>query len=129
MNKAIRNLKYKGAFGFMLAKIIMFALNIKRGYYKSDRKYLSQRFFNSHGYVLNWERPVTLNEKLQVLKSVYKQDLHQKVSDKFEVREFLKENFGEQHLIPLVLETTDINEIKVENFPNYPVIVKSNHDA
>jgi hypothetical protein len=129
MNKAIKNLKYQGKLGFALAKLLRYAFKIKNGAWLSDRKYLSKRFFKAHDYVLNWEHPTTLNEKLQVLKAVYSGALHQRVSDKFEARQFLKEKFGEEYLIPLVFQTKNVNDIKIENFPDYPVIVKANHDA
>jgi hypothetical protein len=129
MNKTIRNLKYQGKVGFALSKLFSYVFKISNGYFLSDKTYLSKRFLKSHDYALNWEHPITLNEKLQVLKAVYSGDLHQRVSDKYAARQFLKEKFGEEYLIPLVFETINVNDIKMENFPDYPVIVKANHDA
>jgi hypothetical protein len=129
MNKAIRNLKYKGSIGFNLAKLLSLIYKVNKGYLLEDRVYLSKRFMKSHDYPINWDNPMTLNEKLQVLKFQYNKELHQKVSDKFQARTFLKDNFSEEYLIPLVFETRNIEDIKIENFPDYPVIVKANHDA
>ena len=46
------------------------------------------------------------------------------------VREFVSSRIGSQYLIPLVFHTDNfLDEIVPENFPDYPVIVKSNHSC
>ncbi len=122
-------MRYRGWVGFNLARLLSFIVKIKNGYFLSDKAYINKMFLLSHDYVLNWENPLTLNEKLQLLKFQYNKEIHQIVSDKYAVREFLKSKFGEEYLIPLVLETKSIEDIIPEKFPEYPVIVKSNHDA
>jgi hypothetical protein len=80
----IKELKYKGTIGFYLARLLVFMNRVKNGYLLSDKKYISNRFSKSHGYEINWDNPQTLNEKLQVLKFQFNQDLHRIVSDKYE---------------------------------------------
>jgi hypothetical protein len=130
MKNWVKNLKLSGELGFAAVKFITI---IKRFFsekrFLSDRMYISRRFKRDQGYDINWDNPTTLNEKLQLLKSVYKDNIHSIVSDKFLCREFIKERFGESYLIPLAFETKNPKEITDENIPNYPVIVKSNHDA
>jgi hypothetical protein len=126
LNKEIR---YYGLIGFYIAYILSLLNKIKHGYYKSDRKFISDRFLNAHGYTLNLKNPKSLNEKLQYLKFIYNKSLHVRVSDKFEVRNFLKERFGEEFLIPLIFFTDKPKEINSKTIPDYPVIVKANHDA
>ena len=125
----IKELKYKGTIGFYLARLLGFMNRVKNGYLLSDKKYISNRFSKSHGYEINWDNPQTLNEKLQVLKFQFNQDLHRIVSDKYAARNFIKERFGEEYLIPLVFETKNSKEISEKIIPDYPVIVKANHDA
>jgi hypothetical protein len=129
MQKLINNLRYKGEFGYFLAKIITVVNRIKNGNHLSDRQYIAKRFLKSHGYPINWEQPKTLNEKLQFLKWHYNTPLHAKVSDKFAVREFIKQKFGGEFLIPLVFETKTPKELTVKSVPDFPVILKANHDA
>lgn len=125
----LKELKYKGVLGFYIACALRWALNVKNGFFLSDVSYLNKRFYKSHDYKLNLNTPTTLNEKLQSLKFVYNQDLHKTVSDKYAVRAFLREKFGEEYLIPLILETDNYKNITKENLPDYPIIVKANHDA
>lgn len=125
----IKELKYKGTIGFYLARLLVFMNRVKNGYLLSDKKYISNRFSKSHGYEINWDNPQTLNEKLQVLKFQFNQDLHRIVSDKYAARNFIKERFGEEYLIPLVFDTQNPKQLTKEVIPDYPVIIKANHDA
>jgi hypothetical protein len=129
MKGLVRRLRYKGKIGFIIAKIIISINRIYLENYLSDKAYLSKRFLNAHDYPIDWENPQSFNEKLQILKWYYNKDLHVTVSDKFAARKFIKERFGEEYLISLVFESTDPNEITEKIIPDYPVIVKANHDA
>jgi hypothetical protein len=129
IQRFIKNLKYKGQFGYQIAKMLTSLNRYKNGNYLNDKVYIWKRFLNSHDYPMNWENPKSLNEKLQVLKWHYNKDLHALVSDKFAAREFIKERFGEEYLIPLVFDTTVPYKITEKIIPDYPVIVKANHDA
>jgi len=125
----LRNLRYKGQLGFNLAKLITLLMRYKNGNFLNDKDYISKRFFRSHDYKLDWDNPQSLNEKLQVLKGFNNKKIHTIVSDKFAAREFIKQQFGEDYLVPLVFETSNPLEITEKVIPNYPVIVKANHDA
>lgn len=129
MKQLLRSLRYKGKLGYYLAKIITGLNRLLLGNFLSDKRYISQRFLKAHDYPINWENPMSLNEKLQVLKWKYNEELHSVVSDKFAAREFIKEKFGNEFLIPLVLETQNPNNITDRTIPDYPVIIKANHDA
>jgi len=93
----------------------------------SDETFLKKKFKKTQGYDLDLENPKTLNEKLQWLKIHDRQDYHIKFADKYAVREYIKDTFGKQYLIPLVFNTTDYRELKPENLPDYPVVIKTNH--
>lgn len=129
IKKSIKNLRYKGELGYQIAKFITYLSKFSKGLFLNDKSYISVRFINSHNYIMNWDNPQSLNQKLQVLKGLYNKDLHEIVSDKYLARQFIKERFGEEYLIPLVFETTDPNEITANIIPDYPVIIKANHDA
>lgn len=129
IKKIAENLKYKGEIGFYLACVVRSLWRYINSNYLDDKKYISRRFVSSHGYSMDWENPKTLNQKLQVLKFHYTEDIHAIVSDKYAVRNFIKERFGEDYLIPLIFETKKTSEIISQNLPDFPVIVKANHDA
>lgn len=90
---------------------------------------LKRRFKRIMGYALNLERPVTLNEKIQWLKLNDRTELHPICADKYAVRDYIKEKIGEDYLIPLIFNSYDWRDIKPENFPEYPFIIKTNHDS
>jgi len=129
MRHFIKALRYKGELGFKLAKTITSINRYIKGNYLNDKTYIAKRFLKAHDYPINWDSPKSLNEKLQVLKQQYNKELHAKVSDKFAAREFIKEKFGEEFLIPLVFESKNPKDITNKVIPDYPVIVKANHDA
>lgn len=90
---------------------------------------LKKRFKRNLGYTLNLRNPVTLNEKIQWLKLNDRTELHPICADKYAVREYIKTKIGEEYLIPLVFQSEDPNEIKEDKFPDYPFIIKTNHDS
>lgn len=91
--------------------------------------YVQKAFKKHQGYSLNLENPKTLNEKINWLKLYDRREIHTKLADKYKVREYISELIGDEYLIPLILETKDINEIRPENLPNFPFIIKANHDS
>jgi hypothetical protein len=48
-------------------------------------------------------------------------------ADKYLVRNYVKEKIGEQHLIPLIHQTQDVNTITQDIIKNGPVIIKTSH--
>jgi hypothetical protein len=93
----------------------------------SDEQYLVRMFRKTQGYELNLENPKTLNEKLQWLKIHDRKDYQTQNADKYAAREYLKNTFSEEYLIPLVYHTTDYHDLKPENMPDYPFVIKTNH--
>jgi hypothetical protein len=123
------DLKYKGELGFQVYRLINKVGRYLKHDYKSDEVYLKNMFLKRQGYKLNLNNPKTLNEKIQWLKINYREEFHTQLADKYAIREYIRDNFGEKYLIPLVFETTDYNKIKPENLPDYPIIIKANHDS
>lgn len=109
---------------FLLASRVQLYLTNSRF---TDEQYLKRIFNRYHDYELDLENPKTLNEKLQWLKLHERKDYQTKYADKYAVREFLANTFGEEYVVPLVFHTTDYRELKLENLPYYPVVIKTNH--
>jgi len=91
-----------------------------------DKQYLTRIFRRRTGYDLNIENPKTFNEKLQWLKVNDHRSILSFMTDKYLVREYIKEKFGEQYLVPLLFVTKNYQDITYENIPNEKCIIKTN---
>lgn len=87
------------------------------------------KFKKKLGYPLNLKNPQTLNEKLNWLKLYNKKPIHTTIADKYLVRDYVAKKIGSEYLIPLVYHTTNPKDIIPENLPDFPVIIKTNHDS
>lgn len=81
------------------------------------------------GYKLNLTTPRTLNEKLNWLKLYDRERWHTFYADKYTVRNYFCQTFGEKYVIPLLFETKRIRDIRPENIPEFPCIIKANHSC
>ena len=79
------------------------------------------------GYKPDLDAPRKLNEKLQWMKLYDRERWHSFFADKFYAREFFSSKFGDEYLVPLLFETTNVKEVRPENIPSFPCIIKSNH--
>jgi hypothetical protein len=123
----IRNLlKYNSLFSplYLLTKKVSLFVTNRRF---SDEEYLKRKFKKYQDYELNLKNPKTLNEKLQWLKINDRKDYQTSYADKYVAREFIKNNFGEDHLIPLLFRTTNYRELRPDILPNGPFVIKTNH--
>lgn len=125
----ITSIKYRGKIGLYLFIFILKIYKYLTNYILPSHIYLSRKFKFYHGYKLDWKNLRTLNEKIQWMKINDRNPLFTQLSDKLRVREFISEKFGDEYLIPLVFSTRNINELNLEKFPDFPVIVKANHDS
>lgn len=125
----MRQLITKAYFKYPWLPAIMNPIIALRTALLPEKYRLKRRFKRIMGYTLNLEKPVTLNEKIQWLKLYDRTELHPICADKYAVRDYIKEKIGEEYLIPLVFHSYDWRDIKPENFPEYPFIIKTNHDS
>ena len=80
------------------------------------------------GNPLNLENPETYNEKIQWMK-VYDHDpLKTRLSDKYLVRDWIKEKIGEEYLIPLLAVYRSADEIDFNSLPD-SFVLKANHGS
>lgn len=125
----LRELYYSNDIAYRVLYGIRWISNIYKFYILSDQKYLKKKFQQTLGYPLDLENPCTLNEKIQWLKLYDRKDWYTDCADKYKVRDYLKSIVGEKYLVPLIFTTKNVKELKPENFPDYPVVIKSNHDS
>jgi hypothetical protein len=81
------------------------------------------------GYGLNLKKPKTLNEKINWLKLHDRTPLHTIGADKYKVREYITNKIGKEYLIPLIFNTKKPQDIIPVNLPDFPVIIKTNHNS
>lgn len=119
-------LKYNYFFSpfYWLVRKIKFYITNKRF---SDENFIKRKFKKYQGYKLDIKNPRTLNEKLQWLKIHNRKDFQTLNADKYAVREFLENEFGKDWLIPLLFHTSDYRELRPENLPDSPFVIKTNH--
>lgn len=94
----------------------------------SDRRYAEERFLKTFSRKLDLQNPVTLNEKLQWVKLYDRRPIMTVLSDKYLVREYVKDKVGEQYLTPLygVYESVDDLIPHLAEFPG-KYILKATH--
>ncbi|MDB9961280.1 glycosyl transferase [Oceanihabitans sp.] len=100
-----------------------------RTHYIDEEVFLKQDFKKQFGRALDLNNPITLNEKINWLKLNDRTDLHTTCADKFKVRDYVLKALGEDYLIPLVFQSYDTEDIVASNFPEFPFIIKANHDS
>lgn len=125
-----RKLLYSGNVGFHIALLVNKIKNIySYRLYLNDSKAIKYRFKIAHGYSFDLDNPITLNEKMQWLKINDRTTFHTLLADKWKVRDFIKEKYGDDILTEIAFQTYNWKEIVIENMPDYPFIIKPNHGS
>lgn len=127
--KETLNRVYKyGSLGYFIYKVFyqlsVLKYNLGTDVYVTKRKYKA-----IHGKKIDLKKPRTLNEKIIWLKLFDHKPIHTLLADKYTVRKYIAEKFGEKYLIPLVFNTTNWKEIELDVIPNYPCIIKASHTS
>lgn len=94
----------------------------------SDEKYLKFLFKRSLGYELNLDNPRTFNEKIQWLKLHDRNPLYTSLVDKYEVKKYVADLIGEEHIIPTLGVWDNADEIDFDSLPNQ-FVLKCTHDS
>lgn len=97
--------------------------NLKPEKYEKE---LTEWFHYTTGERLHLDDPKTYNEKIQWLKLYDSTPLKTQLSDKYRVREWIKEKIGEEYLIPLLGVWDSFDEIDFERLPE-KFVLKANH--
>lgn len=94
--------------------------------FHSNAWFANQRFRHGSGRNLDLSNPTTLNEKICWLIVNGFEPFHTILADKFAAREYWSREFGPDGLVPLPFWTDNWRDIRLENLPDKPCIVKSN---
>lgn len=85
---------------------------------EKKKEILSRAFQNRVGYELNIDEPRTFNEKIMWSKLYYQNPLITVCSDKFAVKEYVKQTIGEEYYVPTIASWDDPDDIDFDTLPN-----------
>lgn len=90
--------------------------------------YMKKRFKRILGYEPNLENPKTFQEKLQWIKIYGKLERFAPYTDKYQVRQFVKERIGESYLNTLIGVYKNVDEINFNSLPPC-FVMKATHGS
>jgi len=122
LRNRLKNKIFSIKFYYLLRKISYDFFHLEKYIIKRNYKKVFRNF-------PNLDNPKTLNEKIQWLKLYDKNSFYTLCADKYSVRKYFAKNFGPEGLIPLEYQTYNWKDIKPENIPNHPCIIKANHGS
>lgn len=93
-----------------------------------DEVYLKLRYYVTFHRRLNLQNPQTYNEKLQWMKLYDRNPIYKQLVDKYEVRAFVADRIGEEHLIPCLGVWDHFDEIDFDSLPDQ-FVMKCTHDS
>lgn len=93
----------------------------------SDEIYLKLLFYWQVGYKLDLKNPQTFNEKLNWMKLYYQNPMLPVLCDKFEVKEYVGERIGLEHVVPNYGVWDNFDQIDFDKLPS-AFVLKTTHD-
>ena len=70
--------------------------------HQSDKKYLTQMFSARMHQKMDWDNPVTYNQKLQWLKLYDRNPIYTIMGDKIQVKDYVSKAIGKEYIIPTI---------------------------
>lgn len=93
-----------------------------------DEEFIRRQWRAVMGYNIDLAHPRTFNEKLQWLKLHDRRPEYTQMVDKYRVRDYIREQIGEEYLIPLLGVWDDPEEIDFAALPQQ-FVLKCNHNS
>lgn len=93
-----------------------------------DKLFLSLLFRRRMGYWINWNNPLTYNEKLQWLKIYDRHKEYTRMVDKVTAKDYVASIIGEEYIIPTFAIYSNVSEIDFEKLPD-KFVLKCTHDS
>jgi len=97
-------------------------------YFVSDEESITKRFKQKLGRDVVLNNPIKYNDKIQWLKLYWRDPLATLCADKYEVREFVKEQIGEKYLNELIEVYDSVDEIDIKKLPE-SFVLKGTHGS
>lgn len=96
--------------------------------YMPDKMYLQNFFAHCMGYYMDFDNPITFNEKLQWLKLYDRNPLYTRLVDKYNVKSWVANIIGGEHIIPTIAVYDNFENIVWEDLPTQ-FVAKCTHDS
>jgi len=132
IRKLKRIFKKKFEEGYITNKTKLYFPLLEKIYYSlflDDLEFAKIHYLKKFDKALNIYQPVSFTEKIQWLKLNDRSELHTICADKLAVRDFVTKTIGPEYLIPLIFNTKNPEDITTDTIPEFPVIIKPNHDS
>lgn len=129
LDKFIRNNNYKSDLHYFFCRCLYEMWLTKNYRFRSQEDLINRKFQRVFGFTPDLVHPKKMNEKVQWLKLNDFQDFHTVCADKFAVRNWLSDKFGENYLIPLYFHTDNWRKVNEKNINKFPCIIKANHTS
>lgn len=107
---------------------LLWHLDLFRYRKMDDKRYLEIRYKAIFKKDINFDPPVTFNEKMQWLKLYNKNPLYMEMADKYLVKKYVSEKIGDKHIAKLLAVWDSVDEIDLTNLPN-EFVLKTTHDC
>ncbi len=107
-------------------KIINYYENLSDTDYENE---LLKLYKERTGHILNMKHPRRYSEKIQWMKLYGMTSLMSELSDKYAVRQWVKQKIGEEYLVPLLGVWDSFDQIDFEALPNSFVLKTNNASA
>ena len=89
---------------------------------------LDQQYLSVCGRKIDWQNPKSFTEKTNVYKVHHYNELKSRCADKYEVRAWVEEKIGKDHLIPVYGLYEDFEDIRFDDLPDR-FVMKCTHDC
>lgn len=107
---------------------IILRLAEKKLFPMSDEHYIRKRYKEIFNKEIDLDHPKTFNEKLQWLKLHDRKLQYTKMVDKYEAKNYVANNIGEEHIIPTIGIYEKFEDIDFNKLPNQ-FVIKCTHDS
>jgi hypothetical protein len=95
--------------------------------YLTDKAFVFQNHFRAHRRFPDLKAQRRFTDRM-AFRRLYPSPLFTPLSDKIQVRDYVKERAGEQYLIPLLAVTSDIDDFSFETLPS-AFVMKASHGS
>lgn len=93
---------------------------------KDYKNVLQKKYYKIFGKKINWDCPVTYNEKINCDKLKIHNDIRAKLVDKLLVKDWVKEKIGEEYVTRLYAVWDSVDDINFDVLPNSFVLKVNN---
>lgn len=102
----------------------------RHGFYRrlSDKEFLNKKYLNVFNCHLNIDNPKKFSEKLQWLKIYDRKEIYTNLVDKYEVKKYVSNIVGEEHIIPTIGVYDNFDDIDFSILPKQ-FVLKCTHDS